>query len=140
MGDEMAAPVQQSYLMFLYHALGLRYAFLLPLTGIIAFVLTLRMVLFGRGWSAGFALLFIVPMPLFVGVIGYLDGWIAAAQIMVASNTMPKPSEIALGTAMSLVAPMVGMWFTIPSYLLAMIALMVRSWRGDSHGQEIARR
>ena len=140
MGDEMAAPVQQSYLMFLCHGLGLRYALLLPLTALVTFTLTLFVVLRVRGAAAGFALLFIVPMPLFVGAIGYLDGWIAAGHVMAASNAVPSPSEMAFGAALSLAAPMVGMWLMIPSYLLAMIALLVRSWRGDRSGPETARR
>ena len=138
MGDEMAMPVQQSYLMFLYNGLGLRYALLLPLMALISFNLTLLVVLRGRGAAAGFALLFIVPMPLFVGVHGYCDGWIAAGQVF-AAGAKPMPGGVELGTAMSLVAPMVGMWFTIPSYLLAMIGLLMRSWRGDLRGPEAGR-
>ena len=136
MGDEMAMPVQQSYLMFVYESLGLRYALLLPLTALISFNLTLLVVLRGRGAAAGFALLFIVPMPLMVGVHGFLDGWIASGQVMAAGGV---PNNLGLGMAMSLVAPMVGMWLTIPSYLLAMIALLMRSWRGDLRGPEAGR-
>lgn len=120
-------PAPESFLTWVFRALGLKYSVLLPLAAIVAFVLTLVVLLRGKGPMAAAALVFIVPMPFFVGLYGGIDGLIAIYTIIAASAAQPKPSELAEGTSMALAAPMIGMLLMAPAYLLAMVGLFVHS-------------
>lgn len=81
MGDNVG-PAGQSFLHWIFMALGLKYTLLLPLAA--------------------------------------------------ATTSQPKPSELAEGTSMALVAPMVGMLLMIPAYALATLGLIVRSLMAGS--------
>jgi hypothetical protein len=116
-------------------ALGPKYIVLLGLGGLLAFVLTLIVVLRGRGPMAGAALVFIVPIPFFIGLYGAVDGAIASYTIIANSVLQPKPSEIAQGFSLALATPLVGMLLMAPSYALAMFGLMARSLADGSGGQ-----
>lgn len=120
-------PVRQSYLQFLYSALGIKYTLLLPLAGLAAFVVTLIVVIRGKGSLAGVTLLFIVPAPFFIGLYGALEGTVASYQVIAASAVQPKPSELAQGISMALVTPMIGLLLMVPAYATATIGLLVRS-------------
>jgi hypothetical protein len=120
MAEDFAEPVRQSYLMWLVAALGWRYMLLLPLAGLVSFGLTLFVVLRGKGAAQVGALLFIVPLPILVGIMGVVDGMIASYQVIAMSDTIPKPSQIALGQSMALVSALVGLMLAVPSYLLAL--------------------
>jgi hypothetical protein len=131
MAEEFAEPVRQSYLMWFFSALGWRYTLLLPLAGLLAFVLTLLVVTRGKGAAQVGALLFIVPLPVLVGIYGVVEGLIASYQVIAMTSISPKPSAIAEGVSMSLVTIMVGMVLATPSYLLAVAGLIVRSLTRD---------
>lgn len=124
-------PVRQSYLMWFFSALGWKYTLLLPLAGLLAFVLTLLVVTRGKGPAQVGALLFIVPLPVLIGIYGVVEGLIASYQVIAMSNTTPRPSQVAEGVSMSLVAVMVGMFLATPSYLAATAGLIVRSFTRD---------
>lgn len=126
MGDNLE-PVRQSFLQWIFMALGLKYTLLLPLAAFVAFVLTLVILLRGRGPMAAAALIFIVPMPFVIGIYGAIEGQIAVYQVIAATAVQPKPSELAEGTSMALATPMVGMLLMVPAYLLATAGLIVRS-------------
>ena len=126
MGDEFQ-PVRESYLHFVFTALGIKYSVLLSGAALVAFALTLVVLLRGKGPMAGAALFFIVPMPLLIGLYGGIDGLISTYTIIAATSVQPKPSELAYGISLSLVAPMMGMLLMVPAYLLAMIGLIIRS-------------
>lgn len=131
MGDNLE-PVRQSFLHWIFMALGVKYTLLLPLAAFIAFVLTLIVLLRGKGPMAAAALFFIVPMPFLIGIYGAIEGQIAVYQVIAATAVQPKPSELAEGTSMALVAPMVGMLLMIPAYALAIAGLIVRSLMAGS--------
>jgi hypothetical protein len=122
--EEVAQPVRMSYLEFLFQSLGYRYALLLPAAAALAFVVVLILLLRGRGPAMVGAMLFVVPLPIFVGILGVVDGMLASFHVVAMSNTAPKPAEYAQGISMSLVSLWVGLLLAVPSFLLAAIGLI----------------
>lgn len=53
-----------------------------------------------------------------VGLLGTVDGMVASFQVIAASTTQPKPSELAQGISMALITTLVGLWLAIPAILL----------------------
>lgn len=123
-------PRQQSMLGWTFRALGWTYTLALPLAGLIAFVLALIIVIRG-GSYAGSALLFVVPIPLLVGLLGFLDGLIRGYQMLATPNSAPKPWEMAEAVSTSLVTPLVSMLLMAPAYLVAAGGLFLRTLMGD---------
>lgn len=129
MHDEPMMPhAPESYLMFLFRAMGIRYTVLLPAAAMLTFVLVLVLVLRGKGSTLPGALFFIVPLPLLIGCIGVVEGLLSSFQVIAASSSSPKPSEWAQGFSMMLVTGWIGALLTIPSYLVATIGLIARSF------------
>ncbi|HXT57253.1 MAG TPA: hypothetical protein VN699_01410 [Pirellulales bacterium] len=122
----------ESYLLWLFHALGFRYSVLLSAAGLLSFVLTLIVVRRGKGPLAGAALLFIVPLPFFIGSYSVLDAVTAVCGVLAASTTAPTSSELARGIGMSLASLWVGMLLAAPGYLVAMLGLFQRSLAENS--------
>ncbi|MBX9792225.1 MAG: hypothetical protein K2Y37_25155 [Pirellulales bacterium] len=140
MEAEAFEPVQQSLLHFYYSALGLRYSVMLPLAALVGFTLVLLVIIRGRGPLASAAILISLSLPLLVGLHGALDGLIAAFTVIAASDTQPKPSEIAMGWRMALVAPLTGMFLMGPSLLAALVGSVMRSMRdGETRPPAIPR-
>jgi biopolymer transport protein ExbB len=52
--------------------------------------------------------------PLF-GLLGTVDGMVQAFDVIAASNTTPKPNQLAQGIGTALVTTVVGLWIAIPS-------------------------
>jgi hypothetical protein len=130
------APRQQSMLLYTFNAIGWRYTLALPLAGLLAFVLALIVVLRG-GPSAGPALLFIVPIPLLVGVMGFFDGMVMSFNVIALSEAAPKPNQIADGIATSLVTPIIGMLLMAPAYFVAMGGLFLRTLAGEREPKQV---
>ena len=57
----------------------------------------------------------ICPM---VGLLGTVDGMVAAFQVIAASNTQPKPSELADGISMALITTLIGLFLAIPAIMI----------------------
>lgn len=128
----LVAPVAQtSYLLWLYRALGVRFAFLLPAAALLSFVLVLLVLLKGKDRTIGPCLVLIVPLPFLVGIYALFDGLVASFQVISASQLAPKPTEIYEGLAMSFVAPYLGMFLTLPGYCAAVIGLLIRTLGPD---------
>src|SRR5581483_5717516 len=100
----------------------------------VAFVLSLVIVFRGRGPLAGAALVFVVPMPFFIGLYGALEGAIAMYSVIAATVVQPKPSELAYGTSLALAAPLVGTLLMAPAYLVATVGSFVRSLTAAAEG------
>lgn len=122
----------ESYLLWLFHALGFRYSVLLSAAGLLSFVLTLIVVRRGKGPMVGAALLFIVPLPFLIGLYSVLEAVDAVCTVLAASTTTPTSSELAQGIGMSLAALWVGMLLAAPSYLVAVLGLFQRSLAENS--------
>ena len=128
-------PVPQSLLIWAYNALGLMYMILLPLAGLVSFVLALIVVCRGKGAMSAASLILIVHTPLLIGMFGALQGAIAFYTVIANATTTPKPSEIAGGISTALVAPQVGMLLMIPGYATAAIGSFVRSFTDTNRGE-----
>jgi hypothetical protein len=124
-------PMQQSYLGWIVNSLGFPYAVLLPLAGVVCFVLVLATLVRGRGAMATVSLLLIVHVPLLIGVFAALQGAMASYAVIAQSETAPRPAEIAAGISTALVAPTVGMLVMAPSYFVAALGALVRSLLPD---------
>ncbi len=122
-----AEPVRQSLLFWVFTSLGFPYVILLPLAGFLCFVLTLIVVLRGRGPMAAAALILIVHVPLLIGAFAAIQGGIASYTVIAMSETAPKPSEVAEGISTALVAPMVAMLLMVPGYATAALGAFIRS-------------
>jgi biopolymer transport protein ExbB len=53
-----------------------------------------------------------------VGLLGTVDGMVAAFQVIARSSTQPKPSALAEGISMALITTLVGLWLAIPAIAL----------------------
>jgi hypothetical protein len=118
--------VQQSYLSWMFASLG-AYALLLPLAGLLCFLLALVLVVRGKGPMAAASLILIVHVPLLIGVFAAIHGGIASYMVIAASSTTPKPSEVAAGISTALVAPLIGMMLMVPGYATAAVGGFIRS-------------
>ena len=125
-------PRRQSYLEFIFGALGYQYTLLLPLAALVSFTLVLVLILRGKGSFLPTALMLIVPLPVLVGLMGVVDGISATFQEIAMSSAAPKPSELARGIGMSLVTAWVGIWLAIPGFLLAATGSFIRALTGDA--------
>jgi biopolymer transport protein ExbB len=52
--------------------------------------------------------------PMF-GLLGTVDGMVAAFMKIAGSDTAPKPSELAVGISQALVTTLIGLWLAIPA-------------------------
>jgi len=138
-GHEMAAEEdeefgpprrQESLLMWTFNALGWRYTFALPLAGLLSFVLALVVVMRGGNY-AGPALLFIVPLPALVGLLGVVDGITMSTMVLTQSEATAKPSDVLTSFGSSVVTLLVGMLLMGPAYLVAMGGLFIRTLMGE---------
>ena len=116
--------------MWYANSLGFWYSLFLPATGLFSFVLSLVLVIRG-GRYAGAALVFVVALPLLIGAYAAVTGIIMSYQVIAMSVTMPKPSQVAEGYSLTLVALVVAFWVTMPSFLVAMFGLFLRTLIGE---------
>jgi hypothetical protein len=120
-------PVQQSLLQFYVSALGPTYLVLLPLAALVGFVVTLIVVIRGRGPMAVAALVLAAMLPLLVGIESTIDGMMASSMIFAKSAAQAKSSEVAHSVSMSLASLKVAFWLTAPIVLLAVVGSLARS-------------
>jgi len=73
--------------------------------------------------------------PMF-GLLGTVDGMVAAFMVIAKSATAPKPSELAVGISQALITTLIGLWLAIPA--IACFALF-KNWlqklNGDIDGE-----
>ena len=119
-------PVPQSMLSWMLSSLGAFYTIVIPLAGLVCFVLALLVVMRGRGPLAGAALVLIVHVPLLIGIFAAIQGAIASYQVIAMSAVAPKPSHVAAAVSTSLFAPLASMLVIIPGYAAAAIGAFVR--------------
>ncbi|GAA5504883.1 hypothetical protein [Novipirellula caenicola] len=134
-----AEPVQQSLLRWMFASLGLPYAILLPLAGIVCFLFALIIVVRGKGPMAAAALILVVHVPLLIGVFAAIQGAIASYTVIAMSPATPKPSEVAAGISTALVAPLVGMLLMVPGYMTAVLGAFIRSMTAKAEATALTR-
>ena len=120
-------PVQQSFLTWIFRSLGFPFVFVLPLAGLVCFLLVLMLVLRGKGPMAAASLILIVHVPLLIGLFAAIQGAIASYTVIAMSAVTPKPSEVADGISTALVGPLVGMMLMVPGYATAALGSLIRS-------------
>ena len=131
MEAEMGHAAPQSLISWFASAMGPKYLLLLPLAGLLAFVLILVLVIRGRGWAAAAATVLLVPLPLVVGVFGTVEGMMNSYLVIAMSDVAPKPAAVAEGVSTALVTALFGLLLMAPSYLLAVTGLLVRSFMDE---------
>lgn len=126
---DLAAQPQTPLPLWIFQALGIRYTLLLPLLGILAVVLAVIALWKFKSPVLVPILIVVVPLPMYYGAIGIIDGLVASWQVIEASGMTPKPSDFAYGTAMSLVSLQVGLILSLPAYAIATLGLVYRALR-----------
>jgi hypothetical protein len=121
---------------WMFEALGFGYSSLLPLAALVSFVVTLALVIWGRGVNRGFAILLIAPLPFLIGLYAGLQGLIASYAVIANATAAPKPAEWAAGYGMALWAPMLGMILSSPAYLIAFIGLTIQSFAAEKNSRD----
>ena len=119
--------VSQSLLTLAISALGPVYTVLLPLSAFVCFVLVLTVVLRGKGPMAAAALVLLVHVPLLIGIFAAIQGAMASYRVIAMSEVAPRPSDLAIGISTALIAPLVALVLTVPSYVTAVVGSFIRS-------------
>jgi hypothetical protein len=125
-------PVPQSFLSWVLAALGFKYAILLAVSALVSFVLTVIVVVRGKGAMAGVALLLTIPIPMLIGVFAAIEGGVSSFPVIATLGKESAPGQVAAFLISTLlVAPMVGMALMAPSYILAILVSFFRSLSAD---------
>ncbi len=123
----MREPVQVSYLAWMYQALGIFYALVLPLTGMLLFIGACLVVAMNRRPAVIAAYLVFLPLPLLIGLFGSIQGAISAYSVIAVSSASPDPAEIAAGISTALFSTLVGFIVSFPAYFVTAIGLFFRA-------------
>jgi hypothetical protein len=129
--EDESEPVRRSYLEWLFEGIGLPYSLLLPAAALVTFILVIILLRRGRGVELVGALLFVVPMPIFVGCLRIVYDMIEAMQIIAISDS-PKLGEVVYAASAGLATFWYAMILILPSYLLALGGLFLRAIRPPS--------
>jgi hypothetical protein len=121
----------QSFLGWIIQVLGFKYGILLTVSALVGFVLTLIVVRRGKGSMAGVALALIMPVPFLIGVYSSIEYVVSYYLFMAVQPPAPQSGHEAGVKAVMLVLPMVGMLLMAPSYILAIIGSLLRSFSAD---------
>jgi hypothetical protein len=125
--------VPKSKLLYYIEVCG-PYLLLMLLAALTVFVLTLLLLVFGRKPAAWAALILIVPTPLLIGFFGTISNWNAGWAVLALSDTQLKPSELNGLFAEILIPLWVGMLLSAPTYFVAVVGLLIRSFGKDERG------
>lgn len=122
-------PTEKPFALWLFQAMGIRYTLWLPFFTVLAFVLALLAVLKFKTPYLTAVLLAVVPLPIYIGAVGVIDGLVAGFQVIALSGATLRSWEVADGAAMSLVTLQVGLILALPLYLMGTFALCYRAFR-----------
>ncbi|WP_084426347.1 hypothetical protein [Roseimaritima ulvae] len=121
-----AGPDQQSAAMWILSSLGWIYLILLPLAALAAFLLSLLIVIRGRGPLAAAALLLVVLAPMLIGLFAGIQGIVNVYRVIAVAGGQPLRFSLASGVSTALVAPLVAMLLSVPAYATAALGALVR--------------
>lgn len=122
---------EQSFVSFLWSALGPSYALALFGSGALLLVGSLVVALLCRP-PAIVAFLAFVPIPFLIGLFGVFEGAIASSRVIAGSCFGPKPSEVAEGISTSLATGFVGTGIVIPPLFILALALFLKTAAASS--------
>jgi len=117
----------EPYVQWMIRSMGIIGVLVLA-AGAFSFVVTLLIVIRGQGPFASAALVLLVAMPLLIGSFGCVKSLISSFQVIALSDATIKASEISAGVTESLVNPLLGFLMMAPSYLVATLGSIVRSF------------
>ncbi len=116
----------QSFLLWFIENLGLSGLFMIFL-GLAVFIGACVVVATSRRASAIAAYLVLLPLPMYIGILGILKGVIASLSVIALSEAQLKASEIAAALECSVLSIFVGLLVTLPTYLVLAVGLLLRA-------------
>jgi len=136
--NEIPYEQQQSFLSWMFRAMGPLYGLLIPMAGLAIFAAACLVVASNRRPAVIAAFLVFLPLPLMIGLFGTLHGFISSFTVMATAGSTPKPSELAEGIAMGLFTAFVGLLVTFPSYFVLAFGLFLRTLTAKSPAAELS--
>ncbi len=121
---EMDEEVRVSLLHWMFQSLGIFYGTLIPFSAFVLFLGAVAVVVLSDRPSVVAAYLVFLPLPLLIGVIGSLHGFINAFSVVAMSNVQVSPAEYAHGQSMGLFSTMVALLLSFPAYIVTAFGLM----------------
>ncbi len=105
------------------------------MTSLVVFVLTIVVVIRGRGPIVGPTLVLLLHGPFAMSIMWFLKSLIASFSVLAMSDQAVVSASVwAEALSEALLLPFEALLLTIPSYLVAVIALLVRSLGRSSDG------
>lgn len=129
----LAQEQSRSQLLWIIRTTGLGGLFIV-MSALVVFVLTIVVVTRGRGPIVGPTLVLLLHGPFALSVLCVLKGLIASFSVIAMSDQIIKPSMWAEALSEALLFPFVALLLTAPSYLIAVVALLVRSLGRSEQG------
>ena len=128
-----------SLLQLLLTSVGPTFAIVLPLAGILSFLLTFILVTRGRGAMAAASILLVVNLPLFIGIILGVKFMVDTNYEIVNGGATPDPNILTETISSAFVAPFFGILVAVPGYLVALFGTLVRTlfWKVDDSKQDL---
>ena len=117
-----AAP--RSFLMLMIDALGSWCGLFVPLIGLAIFIGACWVVAKSQRTSTIASYLVLLPLPTFIGILGFLKGCTAALMVISESGVLPSGLEWAAGFAGSAFLMFLCLLVTLPSYLVLAYGLL----------------
>jgi hypothetical protein len=122
------APARQSYLQWYLSSLGMPTLLLIVGVTLIAMVLVVLLFLRGRGPAVPAAILFVLPLPLIVGLICFLAGTIRYLNELAIADGLPVSYDL---LSYALVAMTQASSCFCPLLMLSLTFLMVLGFRSQ---------
>ncbi|WP_417849385.1 MotA/TolQ/ExbB proton channel family protein [Thalassoglobus sp.] len=129
MSPEITTVQQQTYLAWMIQSLGGPCLMLLLMSSFLSIIVSLVIVVRGKGPMATAALLLVVHSPFWVGLFFAITGGINSFRVIATSPVSPKPSELAEGISTALFSPLAGLLLMVPGYLIAGLGSFIRSMK-----------
>ena len=118
------APVPKSILMWMIEATSSVTGLFALVFGLMMFIGVCRVVTKSRRTSTIASYLVLLPLPTFIGILGFLKGCAASLMVISESDVQPTASEWAGGFAESAFLMFVCLFVTLPSYLVLAYGLL----------------
>jgi len=122
----MQEPQQKSILEWAIPALG-EYALLLPVVGVLSFILIAVLLFRGKGPFAGASLVLVVALPLLVGLFGAITGLLKSFSVIAMSELAPEASQMAMGISTALFSLLVGTFITGGLLVIAILGSFIKA-------------
>lgn len=120
---------QLGWIAWLYRCLGAKYSLAIPFLAVLALILVALSIWKFKTPALTVVLVAVVPLPLIYGAMSFFDGLLQSLRVMVLTSSSIHPTEVADATVAALVGIQVGAILTVPIYLVAVTALVVRALR-----------